>query len=431
MREVYSVHIKPLSQESLMKILINFFGSLGDALPFVAIGKELQRRGHTPHLIANGVFERVACEAGLAFTANGPADELTAALNNPDATDPIKGLALLAKAMADDTAASYRVLCRAFEPGNTLVLGSSLAWGARLFSETHQVQSTTVHLAPSWFRSEYMAPSISPLGHLERTPRFIKRWGYKAMDNRFLDPLFTEPFNRIRVELKLAPVQRTYHDWMHQADLTLGMFPEWFAAPQPDWPKNLKLTGFPLYDHGNDAPLPADVAEFLAAGAAPVGFTTGTANASSHAFFASSVRACERMGRRGILLTQHAHQLPPELPPGVAHFNYVPFKALLPRLAAFVHHGGIGTTSQAMLAGVPQLIRPMGFDQFDNASRAMRLGVAQQLLPRRYRAHTAARALDALISNAPMRERCQYIARDMNQQQGAAAACDAILGNAF
>jgi UDP:flavonoid glycosyltransferase YjiC (YdhE family) len=50
-----------------------------------------------------------------------------------------------------------------------------------------------------------------------------------------------------------------------------------------------------------------------------------------------------------------------------------------------VHHGGIGTTRQALLAGVPQLVRPMGFDQFDNVLRVTTLGAARQLLPGRYK----------------------------------------------
>lgn len=410
-----------------MKILICAAGSHGDVLPFIALGKELERRGHTPQLIANGAFEPLAREAGLAFTATGPAEELARYLNDPDATDPIKSLALLSKAVIAGIGPGYQALCQTFDPGRTLVVGSSVAWATRLFSETHKVRCTTVHLAPTWFRSDYLAPSIGPIGHLERAPRFVKRWAFKAMDKRFLDPLFTEPFNHIRAELKLAPIRRIYHEWVHQADLTLGMFPEWFARPQPDWPRQLKLTGFPLYDHGNDAPLPADVQAFLAAGDAPVAFTAGTANASSHAFYAASAQACALSGRRGILVTQNAHQLPAQLPPGVVHFNYLPFKALLPRLSAFVHHGGIGTTSQALLAGVPQLIRPMGFDQFDNASRAVRLGVAKQLLPRRYQAKTAARALDELIANQQVSQQCKQLSQRMVGMDGVGAACDAIL----
>lgn len=170
-------------------------------------------------------------------------------------------------------------------------------------------------------------------------------------------------------------------------------FPSWFAPQQPDWPKDLQLAGFPLYAHGDKIRLPPDLERFLEAGEPPVAFAAGTANASSHAFFDASVRACLLSGRRRLPLTQDSAQIPTELPHQVAHFGYVPFTALLPRLPALVHHGGIGTTRQALLAGVPQLVRPMGFDQFDNAQRVLALGVARQLLPGHYqRGHPAGSA---------------------------------------
>jgi rhamnosyltransferase subunit B len=46
---------------------------------------------------------------------------------------------------------------------------------------------------------------------------------------------------------------------------------------------------------------------------------------------------------------------------------------------ALVHHGGIGTASQAFAAGIPQLITPFAHDQFDNAARIERLGCGFQV----------------------------------------------------
>jgi len=411
-----------------VKILVCPAGSHGDVLPLIGVGKELQHRGHQVHVISNASFEPLVREAGLAFTASSTAEAMTALLNDSGVTDSMTGLALIAEGVMASIGPSHEVLLREMEPGRTIVVGSSFALATRLLSETHHVPSVTLHLSPSWFRSDHVAPSLGPLGHLAWAPRFIKRGLWKAADRRFLDPLFTEPFNRIRAGMGLAPVQRMLHEWIHQADLTLGMFPEWFAPRQPDWPRHLVLTGFPLYDHGNAGDtLPADVEAFLAAGDPPVAFTAGTANATSHAFYAASAQACGLSGRRGILLTQDARQLPATLPAGVAHFSYVPFKALLPRLAAFVHHGGIGSTSQGLLAGVPQLIRPMAYDQFDNASRAVSLGVASQLLPRRYRPQTAARALDRLVADRQVQRRCHQVAGQTRGCDGIHAACDAIL----
>lgn len=410
------------------KVLIVAAGSHGDVLPFVALARELQGRGHEVRLFAAAVFAKVASEAAVPFVEVMSAAEYRRFLADRDATDPRKGLALLAQAVLGAQRTCLALLEREHEPGRTIVVGSSLACATRLLGELEHVPVATVHLAPSWFRSEHLAPSIGPLGHLEHAPRFVKRALWWLMDRRFLDPLFTAPFNALRAELHLPALQRMFHSWLHEADLTLGLFPEWFAPRQPDWPAGVQLAGFPLYDHGGDAPLPPEVERMLDAGEAPVVFTAGTANASSHVFFETSVRASQRAGRRAILITQDASQLPAPLPAGIAHFSYVPFKALLPRAAAFVHHGGIGTTSQALLAGVPQLVRPMGFDQFDNARRVLTLGVARQLLPRRYRLEAVAAALDSLLADAPLRQRCAEVARRLAAERpGIAVAADALL----
>lgn len=411
-----------------MKILIVAAGSHGDVLPFVGLGRELKQRGHDVHLFAGGVFAEMAAEAGLQFTEVLSAADYKRILANTDATDPRKGMALLAKVISDTQGRCFTLLDRECEPGRTLIVGSSLAWATRLLGEIRHVPVATVHLAPSLFRSNFRAPSIGPLGHMEGAPAFVKRWIWYLLDRAFLDPVFTAPFNALRADMGVPPVSRLFHQWIHESDLTLGLFPAWFAPPQPDWPVGVQLAGFPLYDHGNEAPLPPDVQRFLDAGDPPVAFTTGTGNEVSHAFFDASVKACQLSGRRGLLLTQAAEQLPPVLPPGVASFGYVPFKALLPRLAAMVHHGGIGTTSQALLAGVPQLVRPMGFDQFDNAQRVLELGVAKQLLPRQYKPATVAKVLSQLVDDKSIRARCSELAATLaSERSGLAMAAESLL----
>ena len=83
------------------------------------------------------------------------------------------------------------------------------------------------------------------------------------------------------------------------------------------------------------------------------------------------------------------------------HIGWFPFSRLFPRAAAVVHHGGIGTTSLALKAAVPQLIMPMAFDQHDNARRLERLGVARSLSPRKFRGPAVARLLRELHQSRP------------------------------
>jgi UDP:flavonoid glycosyltransferase YjiC (YdhE family) len=186
---------------------------------------------------------------------------------------------------------------------------------------------------------------------------------------------------------------------MHSPQRIIGLFPEWYAPPQPDWPAHARQTGFPLYDEGEVQQLSPEAETFLAEGPNPIVFTPGSGMQHAHRFFAASVEACRRLGRRGALLTPFAEQIPDGLPDGVRHFAYLPFSRALPHAAALVHHGGIGTMSQALAAGVPQLITPYAFDQPDTAARIRRLGVGDAIQPRSYNAETATAALKRLLSS--------------------------------
>jgi rhamnosyltransferase subunit B len=86
---------------------------------------------------------------------------------------------------------------------------------------------------------------------------------------------------------------------------------------------------------------------------------------------------------------------------------YLPLHQLLPHAAALVHHGGIGTTAEALRAAVPQLVLPWAFDQFDNAQRVVALGVGHTLQARRLRAAPLQAALRQLLGSRAIAGACR------------------------
>ncbi|HEX7080592.1 MAG TPA: nucleotide disphospho-sugar-binding domain-containing protein [Gammaproteobacteria bacterium] len=95
------------------------------------------------------------------------------------------------------------------------------------------------------------------------------------------------------------------------------------------------------------------------------------------------------------------------------------------RASAIVHHGGVGTTGQALRSGRPMLVVPHSHDQPDNALRVCRLGVARKLPPRQYRAERVARELERLLDGT-YRARAEAIAAVVRGEGGADAAAEAI-----
>jgi UDP:flavonoid glycosyltransferase YjiC (YdhE family) len=205
----------------------------------------------------------------------------------------------------------------------------------------------------------------------------------------------------------------------------VGLFPEWFGPRAPDWPSALVLAGFPLND---TRALDDDrsVEGFLGEGSAPIVFTLGTGMVHVRPILDAAVDACRRLDRRGILLTRYLDQVPDRLPESVRHFPYVELGTLLPRAVALVHHGGIGTCARGLAAGVPQVILPYGFDQFDNMARLERLGVGSSTPRRGVTGRALARTLRPLIETPSVTARARALAERLRGANGIDVACDAI-----
>jgi rhamnosyltransferase subunit B len=101
--------------------------------------------------------------------------------------------------------------------------------------------------------------------------------------------------------------------------------------------------------------------------------------------------------------------LPAALPNFIRHFEYAPFSQLLPSVACLVHHGGIGTSSQAMAAGVRQVVTPMAHDQPDNAARMEKLGIAKVIPINKLTGKRLARAIKAMFDNREFYVRAHWV----------------------
>ncbi len=432
------------------RFLITALGSYGDVHPMVGLGSALAARGHGVTLITNPYFEDVVAAAGLQLAPLGTRDEYVRLSQHPDLWHPIRGPRLvLTHASARKLRPLYDELMAHYVPGETVFCAHALDMASRVASEKLGAPLAAIYFAPGVLWSEYDSPRLKGALLGPRVPRWLKRAQFWAGGQFFLRPLLAPDIDRVRRQLGLAPVGRRLTQWLLTSpDVMLGLFPDWFGPPQPDWHANTRLTGFPLWDSPGSVPvsrqdgveqesleremgtgpfgLNDDVQEFLAAGAPPIAFSPGSANRGAHAFFAAAVEACDRLGRRGILLTKYDHQLPARLPETVRHFGFLPLSKLLPYTAAIVHHAGIGTCAQGLAAGVPHVVQPMSYDQFDNARRLVRLGVAAEVSLRRFAGRTVADALALLLDSPGVASRCRELAARCDGPAALAAACDVL-----
>lgn len=401
------------------KILLCTIGSAGDVYPFIMVGQELKKRGFHVTLMTSQYFEAHAHSAGLEFLGLGKVEDYHMMINNPDLWDAEKGFKFFAENVVFPIMRPAYELISRFDPTKTILIAQGQFFAAHIAHDKLNFPFITVHLQPAVIRSSYEFPLMPAWMH-----PFLKRRLFNLIDILVFDKLFAAEINLFRKSLGLAPIKKVFDRWMHSPQMNLGFFPDWFARPQPDWPPQTHLTGFVYYDQQEN--IPADVDEFLNAGSAPIIFTPGTAMKHGKQFFLDCIKACQRLGHRGILLTQFPEQLPAQLPPGLQHFAYLPFHQIFPRVLALVHHGGIGTTAQAIAAGIPQVIRPLAHDQPDTAARIEKLGIGIALSPKQFSAAALVEKLNLLITSQQILDRCQMYAQKIDSVESLNRACTLI-----
>ena len=394
-----------------MNILLIALGSAGDVHPVVGLAIALESRGHRVSVATSPYFEALVRRVGVEFIPVGTADELRLAMENPDLWHAWRGPMFIVKNLLLAQLERVFELTTAFvAQRDAVVVAPCTALGARVARDKLGFPLVTFHLQPALLRSMFDTPVLGPLLMGRSVPRVLKRLQFFLGDKLLIDRLINRRLTPFRAAHGLPPVSHVADRWWNSPDRVIGLFPDWFAPPQPDWPPQVVLTGFPLWDERGYSAVPPDLEAFLAAGEKPIVFTPGSAMLHGHDFFQVAVEACQRFRRRGILLTRHAEQLPDRLPDDVRHFDFVPLGTLLPRAAAIVHHAGVGTLAQGLAAGIPHLSMPMSHDQPDNSARLRRLGVGLAIKPKHFRAEHVAAALDQLIGARDVQDRCRELA---------------------
>lgn len=393
-----------------MRFLCSTFGSSGDVFPMFGLAMELRQRGHDVTFATNEHYRPLAARHGLPFEPLGTEEQFRQCISHPDLWHPRKSFRHVYRSMEPALARQFELYATHARSPDAVGVTNCFGFGALLAQEQTGLPVITLHLQPAVLWSDHQPPHLAGMSG----PRWLKSLLFRLGERLFVDPVVCPALNTWRRSLGMPPVRKITR-WWNSPRGVLALFPEWYAPRQPDWPANFVQTDFPLWNDGSDRELAHDVDAFLNAGEPPIVFTPGSTNIHSRRFFEAAVDACQRLNRRGILLTEFPDQLPSRLPESVKHFNYVPLDRLLPHSAAFVHHGGIGSTSQGLQAGIPQILMPLAHDQFDNAAHVARLGVGSSIVARRFTGSRLAESLQQWLQAPQMSDRCRQVASQMTR----------------
>ena len=401
-------------------------GSAGDLFPMLKLALALRDQGHRISFLGPEQHRPYVEGTGLGFRGV-PVDE--AVLDDPRLWDPRHGFGVVWRVTRGAAAdlVEYVASLPAGEPCVLVVHPLALAEADLCRAARPDIRIAAVYLAPSNLPTIHDPLVIGPVTVPTWVPFWARRWLWRRIGASLVDPVVLPDLNAARHQRGLPPVRAAFSWLFGVADLSLALFPAWFGPVQPDWPQPLLHGGFALYDPNPDAPVSPELARFLAEGEPPIIFTPGTGNRQAAAFFQAAASATQQLGRRAIFLTPHEAQLPGELPGSILWQAYVPLRKLLPEAAVLVHHGGIGTTAEGLLSGIPQLVVPFAHDQFDNAARVRALGVGMVLPAARMSAVLLTHRLRRLLSSHAVAVKSRVLASSFGPSHDFDSLCAALV----
>lgn len=408
----------------MANIVIYTSGTLGDHLPFIALGRALADRGHGVRLAINQAMHAYARRAGLDAVAltdieRGPEEARANAWawdhwNHPDPVahpnarfmEP-EALVLQVRELAE--------LCR----GADLLLATSIRVQGLLAHAATGIPWLTLSVNPYTF----WQPALDEERAVCEQAR-LKEHG-------ILSDMITCVLDRLGVAKPPPPFGP---GWMFARHVILGSSP-WFSRPdlnqlQPR--ASLEQTGFWFFEDPAWSGWEPDDAlrEFCARGPLVLAFSSQPLE-DPRAILAAHVAAAGRLGRPLLVQRGWTGFSDGDLPPGtdrraVRFADDLPHDWLFARAAAAIQHGGIGSIARALRQGCPLLIEPFGNDQVYNASRVADLGAGAAMHPFRMTADGLAAVLRDKVLTPSARDRARALGARIGAEDGLATACRLI-----
>jgi sterol 3beta-glucosyltransferase len=399
-----------------MRVALATVGTTGDVAPFILLARRLVARGHEVTAISWPVHRAALSEAGVRVEVAGPhadAARIAAVAADVAGRPPLQQVAVLRDFHLADGENHYRRL-HALLPGHDVVVVHGIHVIAHAAVLDADLAFATAVFDPVLLPTRSAPPPGLPqLGPLNR-PAWWMLDRILARVGRPVDAILSRAGSAQRG----LPLFRARSPRLH----LLGCSPAIIRVP-PDLPAGTLVTGSWLDDRPV-APLPTDVEAFLAEGAPPIVIGFGSMAGSSEAALDGAVHAILESGRRLVVQGSIAAGV---ASPGMIRSGAVDHRALFPRAALVVHHGGSGTTHAVVAAGVPSLVIPHVGDQPYWADRLRQLGVAPGAQPvRRLRADRLAVAALETAADPGMHQRARALATEVQQERGIDVAVGAI-----
>ena len=397
-----------------MRITILALGSVGDILPYAALGAGLQSAGHTVSFITSENFRPLLLENGLnPHLIPGDAEQIV-----KDAGANYRSLVLgfrdIAEGIVQHAQRLISVLAKSDFVLNQLPAGAYGFAIAEKYEVPVWLAATIPLVRTASFPMVGWPANFSTVPGYNRMTYWLSKWAAWQ--------LLKASINRWRVSaLDLPPTTRAkYFKAFNDSKLNvLNGFSRHVVSRPSDWGSNIFLTGS-WRDKNSSWRAPEKLVRFIDGADPPVFIGFGSMPIANPGETTQLIlQALKESGQRAILHKGWGNLGEGTLQDSVLLIDYAPYEWLFPRMAAVIHHGGSGTTAAGLRAGVPSLIVPFLFDQFYWSKRVSELGVGPQAIPfRQLTSRRLANQIRRAVEDTAMRQQAKELGKKLRAENG-------------
>lgn len=410
------------------KITVVTTGSRGDVQPYIALALSLAQAGHSVTFAGNINFESLAKAHGLHFA---PIQIDSAKfVQEPHAQNWLESANL--PQLVWNT---YRVV------GPTLkqILADSVAAceGAELIIY-HAYTLPMLFYVGKQLKIPTIAANLYPMPTRDFPALQVNRSELGSQINRLTHrveqqitwQLYRPVINHYWQGPGRIPFSGPYPQQLQERQLILCCYSN-VVLPRPaDWPDHIQATGYwHLPPEPNWQPSAA-LSDFLATGPRPVYIGFGSMGNPQKARQTTEIvlEALRLSGHRGVLAAGWSGLgKGMTLPENAFVLDSAPHTWLFPRMAAIVHHGGVGTTGSGLWAGVPNVVVPHFGDQPFWGERVYQLGCGPQPIPRpELTAGRLAQAIGQATADPAMHQKAALIGCQLQAEDGRQRALELV-----
>lgn len=417
-----------------MKLVLLTYGSMGDVLPYAALGRALAQAGHSVRVAAPMNFESSIRRLGLEYAPLfGDTREILESDSGRRwlaAAGPLRffrEMNRIARSLRGQLETDIPSAC---DGADAIVAHTLLAGAAATISEWRGIPVLPVFQIP-------LGPATRAFPHplteaFLKLPSALNRESFRLFF-RLFDRGQRESLNAWRAQLGLGSIRGSLLGRLLDGRSVILHAYSGHLIPRPsEWGPEQVLTGSwqgdALTRHAMGLDTDPELEEWLGTGDPPVYFGFGSMPVDDgRALVDLTVQVAGELGVRAVIAGGWSRIASDrrDLPESVYCARMVDHARLFPRCRAVVHHGGAGTTAAGLTAGMPTLVCSVFADQPFWGERVTKLEVGRHLPLRRLTRERLRQSLKKIL--APnVQSNAAAMGRKLQSEQGVHTAVDTI-----